>query len=238
MRTSAIGVGTVHLILPVLAIPVEIADPVIRYALLSVAGEGVWPALDLVAIVLIRVVSAVVVAIALPKFGYTEAAVASEMIGRAAVGNLWARGVGERLNAAWTHALPVQHDHVIRAQADEAVIRGAQAQMRALRIVGALVCTGLDAVCVHLNVHEATKYTNNIRNAEAMIFISIKDRRLFPIIPVHNVFKNSYSKWMGDAFIILDNLLKTVSVKVGGSDIILTRIDPINTLGNVINCDT
>ena len=151
LGVRAVGVSAVHLVLSVFAIAIEIAHPIPRYALLAIARERVRLTLDLVAVVLIGVIAAIIIAVAFPEVRDTDTAVAGELIGGTAVSDTRTRRVVERLDTTRTHAFAVLHDHAIGTQTYEAIIRRAEADVRALRIVSALVRARLYAVCVYLD---------------------------------------------------------------------------------------
>lgn len=101
-------------------------------------------------------IAAIVVAVALPELGNADTAIASEVVGSAGAVHARASRICVRRNTAGAHALAVLHDHIVGAQADELVVWRAEADVRALSIVGALVRAGLNAVSEYLK--SITKY--------------------------------------------------------------------------------
>lgn len=95
-------------------------------------------------------IAAIVVAVTLPEFGYARTAVASELIGSTTVGNARARLIGKGFDTTGTHALATLHDHAVGTETDKSVVGSTQAYVRALSVVGALVCAGLHAVSEYL----------------------------------------------------------------------------------------
>lgn len=75
----------------------------------------------------------------------------------------------------------------------------------------------------------------NDRSIVTLTFVCWKYRIEFPVVPIHEIFVNGHSKRMRNAWILFDDFNKWFSWEIAAADIVATRIDPIDTFGNVID---
>jgi len=202
-------------ILTVLAVAIHVTYPVFWYTLVTVALKISRATRGAITVGLVRVVAAIVVTIALPKFGDAHTIVTSKLIRRAGTSNAWACRIGVGFDATWTETFSVCHYHAIRTKAHMTVAWCTQTDMRARVVCRALVFVGLHAMPKDLQVHQAHDLkANYCVDSNTVIFVGDKDHRLFPIIPVHVVLQNGDCKWMRHARIVGDNLFKSLTLKV------------------------
>lgn len=74
-----------------------------------------------------------------------------------------------------------------------------------------------------------------MKTTEAHTFVGRKYRVQFPVIPVHKILVNGHRKRMRNALLLLDDLEKRFSRKITAADVVSTRVDPVDALGNVID---